>query len=119
MGEQIVLSFLWGSETRRNYIYDWTIRSLWLNWITRLFCVVLKPFSSAEPNGDIQEKTKEKKTKSGSKVHQNNPNNQRSNSFSSAEPKLLFFWLFWNNNNTIKRGAAGLLETLLVPAMHY
>lgn len=37
--------------------------------------------------GDIQERAKEKRRKAMSKAHQNNPNNQKSNSFGSAEPK--------------------------------
>lgn len=37
--------------------------------------------------GDIQERAKEKRRKAMSKDHQNNPNNQKSNSFGSAEPK--------------------------------
>ncbi|CQD26245.1 ParB N-terminal domain-containing protein [Staphylococcus capitis] len=36
---------------------------------------------------DIQERAKEKRRKAMSKAHQNNPNNQKSNSFGSAEPK--------------------------------
>ena len=38
---------------------------------------------------DIQEKAKEKRRKAMSKARQNNPNNQKSNCFSSAEPKQL------------------------------
>lgn len=37
--------------------------------------------------GDIQERAKEKRRKAMSKAHQNNPNNQKSNSFGSSEPK--------------------------------
>lgn len=36
---------------------------------------------------DIQERAKEKRRKAMNKAHQNNPNNQKSNSFGSAEPK--------------------------------
>ncbi|MHB7918933.1 hypothetical protein [Staphylococcus hominis] len=36
---------------------------------------------------DIQERAKEKRRKAMSKAHRNNPNNQKSNSFGSAEPK--------------------------------